>query len=528
MKLNIQLFASLNVGDTYETTPVNIIPYGYSSAHYQMKMTVKLNSQNLSNFTSNITITSYMRTTGASWGWSGFSNNIYMERYTKVNDEAGYTRRNATDIPSLPTNNANNWVNCGSWTGDIQHRSNGTCSFYAKTYINTTNASSYKYIPRATEQESEILNVPALHKSPTIAIDSITEINSALTQYNVPNSTFVPYLSKKRFVFTPTLYDSATVTGVTISNGSTSVTGTASPLTLDFTNKTLYMTANVIPIKATISDNYNSTGETTVNYSNYIPYIKPTIIATTTTVKRNGQLSGKALLNFNATYYNGTVGSTNNVPTIKYRFWEKDTTEPSSWITINSGITINDNNISVSNYEIGSDNPSASNYFDFQKAYNVRIWFEDVFLNDSTLKTIPLGQPVWSEYKDKVDFAKITVKGTNPIEYDTNGTIFSTGTEYLYLSAVFQPPNVSATLYLQKRIPDGKTLSMSGNIRLFTGNAMPISTWTDISNLSPTITYIPNTNIVRIQLVTSITTGNWQDAVLNVSNGTTITMSTTT
>ena len=54
----------------------------------------------------------------------------------------------------------------------------------------------------------------------------------------------------------------------------------------------------------------NSTGETTVNYSNYILYIKPTITPTLTTTKRNGQLSGKVLLNLIATFFNGTIGNT--------------------------------------------------------------------------------------------------------------------------------------------------------------------------------------------------------------------------
>ena len=411
MKLNIQKFASLNVGDTYETTPVNIKPYGYSSNAYQMKFTVKLNSQNLSNFTSNITITSYMRTLNNSWGWSGF-NKIYMERYTKANDEAGYTFRNNTQLKSLPTNNANNWVNCGSWSDNIQHKSNGTCTLYVKNHLLTATSSSYSYIPQDTEQESEAITLHQLHKSPEITIDTITELNSNLT--GVANNTFVQNLSKKSFAFTPGLYDSATVQGVTISNGSTSVTGTTSPLVLNFTNKNLYTTANILPIKAVISDNYNSTGEANVNYSSYILYNKPTI-NTSTTVKRNGQLSGKALLNLSATFYNATIGSKTNTITVKYRFWEKNTTEPDTWIIIpNASVTVNHNDVTVSNYEIGSTDTSASNYFNFQKAYNVKIYIVDAmqdannnYMSDTVTKTISLGEDVWGEYKDRLRIKKI-------------------------------------------------------------------------------------------------------------------------
>lgn len=461
MKLNIQKFASLNVGDTYETTPVNIKPYGYSSNAYQMKFTVKLNSQNLSNFTSNITITSYMRTLNNSWGWSGF-NKIYMERYTKANDEAGYTFRNNTQLKSLPTNNANNWVNCGSWSDNIQHKSNGTCTLYVKNHLLTATSSSYSYIPQDTEQESEAITLHQLHKSPEITIDTITELNSNLT--GVANNTFVQNLSKKRFTFTPGLYDSATVQGVTISNGSTSVTGTTSPLVLNFTNKNLYTTANILPIKAVISDNYNSTGEANVNYSSYILYNKPTI-NTSTTVKRNGQLSGKALLNLSATFYNATIGSKTNTITVKYRFWEKNTTEPNTWIIIPSNsVIVNHNDVTVSNYEIGSTDTSASNYFNFQKAYNVKIYIVDAmqdadnnYMSDTVTKTISLGKDVWGEYKDRVRIDKLQ----NP-----NGI-------YSYQQGNVSSPSATGTLIIKKannsEAPNNGIVLEYGNSSNWTG-----------------------------------------------------------
>ena len=416
MKLDIQLFASINVGDTYETTPIGIRPYGsqYSSNAYQMKFSVKLNSQNLANFTSNITITSYMRTLANSWGWSGFKNNIYMERYVKVNNETNYTRKNETDIQKLPTNNANNWVNCGSWSGDVNHASNGTCTLYVKSYINTTNASSYSYIPRATEQESEALILPALHKNPVINITGITEMNNYLT--GVANNVIVQNLSTKRFDLSTTLYDSATISNITLSNGNTTATGTSSQITLDFINKNVSATNNTATIKAVIKDSYNSTGETQKTYT-VIPYNKPSI-NTTTTVKRNGQLSGKVLLNLTGTFYNHTIGDRANTITVDYKHWEKGTTEPNSWTIIpNASVSVSGDNVSVSNYEIGTTDTSASNYFNFQKSYNVKIRIYDnmrisyassyTYMSNTITKTIPLGEDVWGEYKDRLRIKKI-------------------------------------------------------------------------------------------------------------------------
>ena len=445
MKLNIQLFASLNVGQIYESPAVNIVPYGYSSNAYAMKFTVSLDAQNVSGNYSTVTITSYMKTLGNSWGWSGF-NKIYMERYTKANSESNYTSRNSTQLRSLPTNNANNWVNCGSWTGNIQHRSDGTCSLYVKNHLLTATSSSYGYIPRDTEQTSEELILNPLHKSPLISITGITELNNSLS--GVPNDTFVQHLSKKRFTLSTTLYDSATIRGITVSNGETSVTGTASPLTLDFTNKTLYTTANILPIKAVISDSMNSTGETTVNYSNYILYIKPTITPTLTTTKRNGQLSGKVLLNLIATFFNGTIGNTTNALTVKYRFWKRGTTEPSAWITIpSSSVSVSGNNVSVSNYEIGSTDTSASNYFNFENAYDIRIQINDAFYSDSTLKGITVGESVWDEYKDRLRIKKIQ----NPdgiYSYDTGNvdTLVSKGALVVKKATSSEAPNNGVVL----------------------------------------------------------------------------------
>lgn len=110
-------------------------------------------------------------------------------------------------------------------------------------------------------------------------------------------------------------------------------------------------------------------------------------------------------------------------------------------------------------------------------------------------------------------------------EWYSSGETFSTGNNYLYLGAVFQPPNISATLFLPKKIPSGKTLTLTGNFRLFTGGSAPISNWTSIASLNPTISYIDNTNIVRILMQTSITSGNWQNAILNISDGSILSIS---
>lgn len=425
MRLNIQLFASLNVGDTYETTPVGIKPYGsqYTSNAYQMKFSVKLNSQSLENFTSNITITSYMRTLGNDWGWSGFTR-IYMERYTKANEEINYSLKGeSTQLKSLPVNNAYNWVNCGSWSGNIQHKTDGTCTLYVKNHLLTSTSSSYRYIPKDTEQVSELLTLNQLHKPPSNVSYTITETNSLLTSAGISNNLFVENLSIKQINVTGDLHDSATVDRVGVYNRITAYSSTANPLTLNLKNITLQKNdaGTKIPLVGYIKDSFTTQGLSSSldnpDLYDFITYRNIGITEPQTFAKRYGQLSGQVKLTISGTYFNGTIGNKNQSgsykPTIKYKFWKLGDSEPSSFTnTVDpANITISNGTFTVSGLNIGSTTASASNYFNPSYSYRLKIQVNDNFTTYTSVeKVITKGEPVWSEYKDRVEFKKINVK----------------------------------------------------------------------------------------------------------------------
>lgn len=383
MKLNIQLFAS---------GTIEFPASGYLQGKIEWSSSGDVSTQK-----SLVTSSLYARrtnsyiTTGKSWSGNvniGGNNHIFNSML-------------------VSTSVSSSWVKMQTYSDTITHDSDGTKTI---TISGSIKGPSGTALANNTSSGSDSAVLDTLHKSPTISITSITELNTNLS--GIANNVIVQNLSKKKFEFS-TVLDNATIQGITLSNGTTTATGTSSPITIDFNNKSLYTTANSAPIKALIVDSpYGLFGEDTKYYS-YIPYTKPSIISTSTTVKRNGQLSGRALLNLVGTFYNQTIGSVANSITIQYKFWEKDTTEPSSWNDINNP-TISHNNITVSNYEIGSNDTSASNYFNPQKAYNVRIKITDamrdsdgVYKSDSVLKTIPLGEDVWAEYKDRLKIKKI-------------------------------------------------------------------------------------------------------------------------
>ncbi len=187
----------------------------------------------------------------------------------------------------------------------------------------------------------------------------------------------------------------------------------------------------------------------------YIDYHKPLLIPTSCTTKRNGQLSGKVYLNLQGTYYNGIVGNVDQSglykPTIKYKFWKSGTTEPSTYDnTISaSDITINDGTFSVTNLEIGNDDTSATNYFDFNYSYNVKVSVEDTFgslVKDFTTCIVTRGKAIWTEYADRVDFEKITTRNiiADNIDFGT-GIATASGYTVTFNKTFASPPCVVVT-----------------------------------------------------------------------------------
>ena len=372
LKLNIQLFAAS------ATITSSVI----SSSVQENTSTVRLN----------FTVT---RTSGTTYWAAEKTLTFKLKYYDNDNVQQTITKTTTFSFPSNVTTKSK-YVDV-----IVPHKNDGTQSItYEATIVTGTGAGTLHPTGSAT--------LPTLHLQPTVSISSVTETNAALV--GVPNTTFVQYLSKKRFVLNATAYDGATITGYSVKNGSTIVNKTTG--TLDLNINELYVEANVVPIIASASDSMGAIGSVQQNYANYILYQKPTIEPTSTTTKRNGQTSGRCLLSTMGNYWVGQIGSTTNTPTVKYRYWKKGTTEPSTWNTVPSAsVVLNNGRITVTNYEIGSANPSDPNYFDFQFAYEIRVQIGDSFNSVNTLKGITVGEAVWSEYRDRVDFKKLTIAG---------------------------------------------------------------------------------------------------------------------
>lgn len=286
----------------------------------------------------------------------------------------------------------------------IQFRvARGSGSTSSAGYLKTTNCSNVTI---------EIGHIPPQNIQMTME-----ETNPLLINANISDNLIVENLSQKKLTFSYELHDEAIMEKIGVYNGIQPYSSTTNPFILDFKNNTLNKIDNKIPLTPYVRDSLNAQSLAAQILFDYIPYIPISLTNTTTYAKRNGQTSGKVIINVNGIYYNNQVGNINQSlykPIIKYKFWLSTDEEPLNYdyIIPSENISINDGIFSVYDYEIGSSNESDVNYFDPQKSYRIRIQVEDNFtINISNELQIQVGEAIWTEYKDRVDFKKLTIQG---------------------------------------------------------------------------------------------------------------------
>lgn len=316
------------------------------------------------------------------------------------------------------------WVLITSYYKNVKHDASGNKKI---TISGSITGPSGTTLAGVTSSGSGTAVLDTLHRAPDITWSITEHDNYLIKMAGIPDNVFVENLSIKYVTLAFTTYDSATISDRTVYNGSqaytTALLSPPNTFMLDFGNNTLQKNSNntKVPISVTATDSLGGSNTVSAEYD-FIPYIIPSIVTTSSFLKRNGQLSGLVNLNVTANFYHGDIGYVNNYPTIKYKFWENGTTEPAdtSYITINSShYKISGNTVTISNYEIGSTTPTDTNYFDYNKKYNVKLLIQDCFKSATATIYIIKGKAVWSEYKDRVDFVNITMGGLDifPLGY---------------------------------------------------------------------------------------------------------------
>ena len=316
----------------------------------------------------------------------------------------------------------------GTAEGWVTHNSDGTMSISASAYLNFPN---WGWSGTA----SGTATLPTLHTPPELSLSSVSENSSKLS--GVGGTTFVNNISEKIFTLNYSMFDSATASSLKIydKNGNeltatTSLSSSSGTITVNF--KTNPISSNVITnnkttftIKFTDSKN----GSTTITTPEYtvIPYFAPNLITTASNVKRNGQTTGKAVLNLTGQFYNATIGNTANAITLSFKYWT-GSTEPSIYYTIpSSANTGSGNNISVSSWEFKKNNTTVTD-LDKSNSYKFKIKAVDSFGSEyqSIIElTLAKGEWLMAKFKNRVDFKKITIQNEEiyPNIYSTSEVV---------------------------------------------------------------------------------------------------------
>jgi hypothetical protein len=339
--------------------------------------------------------------TGWDWaGWGGnisyvinIGNNSYNGTIASYNGSSSVTLRSGSNI-------------------EIAHETDGSKTIDISFSVTDTSGVNYTC---GNANQKGTLELSRLHEAPTFNGLSFKEINQQLVSLGVGDNYFASNLSIKDITIRATPLDGAKITKYEIINGGKTYESATNVVRMDLQKNPLgtvyldYLGRNVAELTIRITDDKD--GVTTVAYPDtyVIPYTKPSIEKTSTTIKRktgNGTVltDNIALLNFVGSCYKGNdVIGNNNKPAVQYKIW--NTTEPENYTDLT---TPNIANVTIRDYEI--------NNILYTSPYNYKIKIYDTFTNEETtislkVDKVPTGVSVWTEYPDRVDYLAITRQG---------------------------------------------------------------------------------------------------------------------
>ena len=340
--------------------------------------------------------------------WSGWGNGISYK--IKIGDN--------TFNGTIPDYDGSSTIILSSGSNiEIPHNSDGTKTINISFSVTDTTGQSYT-CGNASNSSNMVLSV--LHKKPEIIDVNIVEKNTLLTSVGVDDDYVVANLSIKEFTIDVETYDGATVTKYEVINGNKVYDSATNVIRVDFQKNELVTRYNellereVADLYIRITDSLGGVLQFVFPYTYIIPYTKPSIEKTSTSIKRKTGWSEQqqknlaltdnfGVLNFVGTCYKGNdvIGNANN-PKVEYKIW--NTTEPNYSVLT----TPNTANVTIKDYEISD--------ILYTSPYNYKIKIYDTFTTTETTinvksDKVPTGVSVWTEYKDRVDFLKITQGG---------------------------------------------------------------------------------------------------------------------
>jgi len=417
-----------------------------------------------------------------------------------------YTQNfNASSQINVP---AGGWYKMGEHTFSV---SNTGSSSNPTSISVSTNMSGASFSPN-TASASGSITLAVLHEAPTLNSVSFVENSSVLQNIGLSPNDFVPYLSNKMATIEATTYDGATITQYRIINGTTSFTSSTSSVNLDFTAAGIEMAyyyetsvSREIP-QLIIELTDDKGGISSYNYTNttYVMYAKPNLVQTSSSVKRNGQLSGKVIMNLVGTHYNGTIGNQTNSVSLSYKYWKTSEVEPDTYYPISNATTIG-SVVRVEDWEV-SKNGTAITDVDSNYAYYFKVKMVDYFLEEShIILNVPVGEYIRALLKDRVDFKRITIGLNDIVESGNNANgyyiKYYDGTMICYGFVSFSANSNTETWTFPKTFIDTNIF--------VSGTPMYVAGKSNSANIIVTTSTISTTSVVLINWFAGETTPNY-------------------
>lgn len=353
------------------------------------------------------------------WDWSDWGDKISYE--IKIGDN--------TYNGKIPQYNGSSTVVLKSVNNIvIPHDADGTKTINISFKVVDTTGQTYTC---GNASENGQMELSVLHKGPELTNVLFTELNTLLT--GIQSNQVVNDLSKVKLTLTATTYDNATVTNYSVKNGNYEVKSTTNVITMDFQSNKMVIIEEAGTNKCNyiikLTDSLGASREFIVQ-QDVILYFKPNLIKTTSSIKRNGQTSGKVNLKLAGTFYNNKILSTQNSISLSYKYWKSNDTEPTTYYTIpTSAYTISNNDISITKWNVAKNDKIITDV-DKSSSYKFKIKATDSFGNISEIELIcSKGEWLMAKFKNRVDFKKITINGKElSINYDYVEVIFNEDT----------------------------------------------------------------------------------------------------
>ena len=207
-------------------------------------------------------------------------------------------------ITTKTTSESVTWKPARSLLAQIPNAQSGTGTITCDTYSGSTKI--------GTKTCTFTLETNAATSGATIGTPTFTEKNSSITSKAIAANETVRYLSKKQITLTVTAQDSATIKSVTVKNGTKSVSMTLSSgsytATIDNVTTGTYT--------FTVTDSRGISVSTDVTHT-LRAYTYPTILSCG--FARPSATASTATLTPKGTFYNGTIGTTTNSITWKFK-----------------------------------------------------------------------------------------------------------------------------------------------------------------------------------------------------------------